>query len=108
VVEFARSPEAEDQLVVRARPGGLPDLLRVGTRKTWPLTEVQAVSLELCAQRPEAGGKSLPPYLCKLALELRDPREPTLVLAPYAELAWAHTAADQIARFLQVPLFDRI
>jgi|GEM_PF-3922203 len=108
MVELARNPEAEDQLVVRARPGGLPDLLRFGARNTWPLTEVQAVSLELCSQLPEAGGKVLPPYLCKLALELRDPREPTLVLAPYAELAWAHTAAEQLARFLQVPLFDRI
>jgi hypothetical protein len=107
-VRFDRNRGHRPRLFVRGLPGAGFAHLPMAVRRPRPLQDIAAVELA-----PDNGGGPDMPLpssrpTCRLNLLLRDVTFPILELAPHADEAWARKTGRRLARFLGVPLEDRV
>jgi hypothetical protein len=123
-IKFDRNPGRRPHFQVISLAGKPFGALPAAFRKPRPLQDIAAVQVTAAVgdrpDRPAPGaGLPNPPALgaglltppaptCRLQLLLRDTRHPLVELAPHADLAWARETGERLARFLGVPLVDRI
>jgi hypothetical protein len=107
-INFYRQRGFRPRYWILGLPGRPRGRLPADLRKPRPLQDIAAVELAPHAgDAPEGPGATSRP-MCRLRLLLRDAKLPILELAPHADLAWARETGGRLARFLGVPLQDRI
>jgi hypothetical protein len=109
-VTFDRNRGHRPRLFVIALPSAgltrLPEAVRKPHQR--PLQDIAAIELAPDAEgRPDVPVAPTRP-ICRLNLLLRDATCPVLELAPHADEAWARETGRRLARFLKVPLEDRV
>jgi hypothetical protein len=108
VVKFDRTPGSRPRLFVRLMAGFGLGPLPPAFRKPRPLEDITAVELAADGAAVPGVPEAASQPTCRLRLLLRDASAPILELAPHAYEGWAREIGGRLARFLRVPLEDRI